>query len=116
MTMKMVNIAQAKTQLSELLEAAASGERVVICKRNQPIAEIRPVTVARTAERPLGLAAGSVILPDVFFEPLTDDVLAAFDTPPLNADVLRASRVAEPRRPPFGATGPAAPRGSGAKR
>jgi antitoxin (DNA-binding transcriptional repressor) of toxin-antitoxin stability system len=115
MTMKMVNIAEAKTQLSELLEAAVNGERVVICKRNQPIAEIRAVGVARTAERPLGLAAGWVTLPDVFFEPLPDDVLAAFDTPLLDADLLRAS-VSEPRHPPFGATGLPAPRGPRAKR
>jgi prevent-host-death family protein len=116
MTMKMVNIAEAKTQLSELLEAAVNGERVVICKRNQPIAEIRPVGVARTAERPLGLAAGWVTLPDVFFEPLPDDVLAAFDTPLLDADLLRASSVSEPRHPPFGATGLPAPPGPRAKR
>jgi prevent-host-death family protein len=116
MTMKMVNIAEAKTQFSELLEAAANGDRVVICKRNQPIAEIRPVGVARTAERPLGLAAGWVTLPEVFFEPLPDDVLAAFDTPLLDADLLRASSVSEPRHPPFGATGLPAPRAPRAKR
>jgi prevent-host-death family protein len=117
MTMKMVNIAEAKTQLSELLEAAAAGERVVICKRNQPVAEIRPVAVARTAERPLGLAAGSVTLPEAFFEPLPEAVLQAFDMPALDArDVLQASRVAEPRRRRFGATTAAARRRSRARR
>jgi prevent-host-death family protein len=107
-TMKMVNIAEAKARLSELLDAAAHGERVVICKRNQPVAEIRPVGVARSAERPLGLAAGSVTLGEAFFRPLPEDVLEAFALPDLDSDVLSASRVAEPRRRPFGSATPPA--------
>jgi prevent-host-death family protein len=62
----MVNIAEPKAQLSELLEAAANGERVVICNRNQPVAEIRPVGVARTAERPWPWT-GSLTFPESFY-------------------------------------------------
>jgi prevent-host-death family protein len=97
--MKMVNIAEAKTQLSELLDAAAGGERVVICRRNQPVAEIRPVAAPRSAQRPLGLAAGSVTLAPAFFDPLPEDVLQAFEVPVAERDAfLRATKVAEPRR------------------
>jgi prevent-host-death family protein len=113
MTMKMVNIFEAKAQLSELLDAAAAGERVVICKRNQPIAELRPVAAPRTGVRPLGLAAGAVTIGPGFFEPLPDGVLEDFEVPASDADaVRRATRVAEPPRRPFGSRRrPTPPRG-----
>jgi prevent-host-death family protein len=41
MTMIMVNIFEAKAKLSEYLEAVARGERVLICNRNRPVAELR---------------------------------------------------------------------------
>ena len=43
MTMLMVNIAEAKAKLSEYLEAVARGEQVIICNRNQPVAELRAI-------------------------------------------------------------------------
>jgi prevent-host-death family protein len=43
LTMLMVNIAEAKAKLSEYIEAAARGERILICNRNKPVAELRPV-------------------------------------------------------------------------
>ena len=43
MTMKMVNINEAKAKLSEFLDAVAQGETVIICNRNQPVAELRAV-------------------------------------------------------------------------
>jgi antitoxin (DNA-binding transcriptional repressor) of toxin-antitoxin stability system len=78
MTMKMVNIFEAKAKLSEYVEAAASGERVVICKRNQPVAELRAVPSARTAPRPIGGAAGRLHVPAAFFEPLPEEVVSSF--------------------------------------
>jgi prevent-host-death family protein len=91
MTMIMVNIFEAKAKLSEFLEAASRGERVLICKRNRPVAELRAVESARTEPRPIGLARGRLSIPDAFFEPLPDDVLDAFEGRPVR---LR-SRVAE---------------------
>ena len=79
MVMIMVNIHGAKARLSEYLEAAASGERVLICKRNQPVAELRPVAAARTELRPLGGAKGRLVVPDAFFEPLPADILDGFE-------------------------------------
>ncbi len=78
MTMKMVNIFEAKARLSEFVDAAASGERVLICRRNQPVAELRAVPGARTAPRPVGRAAGRLHVPPAFFEPLPDEVLSSF--------------------------------------
>jgi prevent-host-death family protein len=48
MTMLVVNIFEAKAKLSEFLEAVAGGERVLICKRNRPVAELRAVDAVRT--------------------------------------------------------------------
>ena len=94
MTMIMVNIFEVKAKLSEYLEAVAQGERVMICKRNRPIAELRPVDAA-PAERRLGTAIGSVTMPPSFFEPLSDDLLDSFEGRPPKQG--RASRVAESR-------------------
>src|SRR5262245_52869964 len=91
MTMKKVNIFEAKARLSECIEAAQRGEQVLICRRNRPVAELRAVSVARTVPRPLGGAKGLEI-PDAFFDPLPDDVVDAF----YGAGSRRApSRVAE---------------------
>lgn len=96
LTMIMVNIFEAKAKLSDLLDRAAAGERVLICKRNQPVAELRPVPAQRTAPRPIGGARGAFSVPAAFFEPLDPEDIEAFegaDTfPPLRS---KASRAAE---------------------
>ena len=78
--MTLVNIFEAKAQLSDLLERAASGERILICKRNQPIVELRPVAAARKSPRPIGGAKGLVAIRPAFFEPLPSDEIEAFET------------------------------------
>ncbi len=79
MTMLIVNIFEAKAKLSEYLDAVSKGERVVICKRNQPIAELQPVAAARTEPRPIGLAKGRITVPAAFFSPLPEEVLSGFE-------------------------------------
>ncbi len=103
MTMIVVNINEVKAKLSEYLEAVARGERVLICKRNRPVAELCPVATTRTMPRPTGGAKGQVIVPPSFFEPLPDDLLDAFEGKPSPAAVV--SRVAE-QRATYGATPP----------
>jgi|GEM_PF-746731 len=100
-TMIVVNVLEAKTKLSELLEQVASGKRVVICKRNQPVAELHPVREARTTARPLGLAKSTVTVGDAFFAPLPEEVLAAFEDDQEPAERL-PSRVAD-TAPPYDA-------------
>jgi prevent-host-death family protein len=99
--MNMVNIADAKAQLSDLLDRVAQGERVLICRRNQPVAELRAVAAARVEPRPLGRAKSLVDVPAAFFEPLPDEDLDAFQgrfvNPPLRAGT---SKVAEKRGAP----------------
>lgn len=78
MTMIVINIFEAKAKLSEYLELAAGGERVLICKRNRPVAELRAVEPPRTAPRPVGLAKGQFEVNEAFFEPLPEDLLDGF--------------------------------------
>jgi len=97
MTMKVVNIHEAKAKLSEYLDAVAAGERVLICKRNQPVAELRAVPAVRLQPRPIGRGAGKFEIPASFFDPLPDDVVGAFwgEAEPNHA--IRPVRVAESR-------------------
>jgi prevent-host-death family protein len=74
-----LNIHEAKTHLSRYLERVERGETVVICRRNVPIAELRPVTPVPQAPRPVGLAKGQFVVPDAFFEPLPPEVVVAFE-------------------------------------
>jgi len=76
--MKKVNLYQAKTQLSALVDRVAEGEIVLICRRNVPAAELRPVAKPRRTRRPVGLFPGFRVPPS-FFEPLPEDLLAAFE-------------------------------------
>ena len=73
-----LNIHEAKTNLSRYLSMIRKGETIVLCKRNQPIAEIRPLQPRRAQKRPLGLAKGQFIVPREFFEPLPEELMEAF--------------------------------------
>lgn len=97
MTMIVVNIYEAKAKLSEYLDAVAGGERVVICKRNRPVAELRAVEQTRTEPRPLGLGKGTFSIPASFFEPMPDDWLDEFYNGPVFPEQEKPSRAAETR-------------------
>ncbi len=76
----MVNIYEAKAKLSEYLDAAAKGERVLICKHNQPVAELRPVEQVHTGQRDLTpMYPGATFTTPAFFEPLSAEDLAAWE-------------------------------------
>jgi prevent-host-death family protein len=104
MTMFKVNIHQAKARLSEFLEAVERGERVVICKRNRPVAELRAIAPARAAVRPLGDTLSGFEVPPEFFEALPDDLLDGFsgELLPAAARVGRRRDVAERPAAPYG--------------
>lgn len=74
------NIHEMKAKLSDYLAAALRGERVVIARRNVPVAELVPIATPSPEPRPIGqgpLEEGYE-LPDTFWEPLPDALLAAF--------------------------------------
>lgn len=78
--MKQVNVHEAKTQLSRLLEEVERGERVVIARAGKPIAVLAPFkSVIR--KRRLGQFAGQVKI-HADFDELPADIAAAFGSTP----------------------------------
>jgi antitoxin (DNA-binding transcriptional repressor) of toxin-antitoxin stability system len=73
-----LNIHEAKTHLSRYLDRLAEGETIILCKRNVPIAEIRPIAPERRSDRPIGLAKDELKIPREFFEPLPDEIVDSF--------------------------------------
>ena len=77
-----ININEIKAHFSSCLARVGSGETIIVCKRNVPIAEIKPIAATPSNKRPVGLAGKEY--PDFqiggdFFEPLPDDIVAAFN-------------------------------------
>jgi antitoxin (DNA-binding transcriptional repressor) of toxin-antitoxin stability system len=77
--MTRLNIHEAKTHLSKYLARLREGQSIILCKRNEPRAEIRPLPKRRRKPRPIGIAKGKFRVPSSFFEPLPKDVQAAFE-------------------------------------
>ncbi|MDO9467616.1 MAG: type II toxin-antitoxin system Phd/YefM family antitoxin [Thiobacillus sp.] len=75
--MQTINIHEAKTHLSRLLEQVAMGEEIVIAKAGKPIARLVPLE-APPKKRQLGLLKGKLNVQDDFDAPLTDDELTLF--------------------------------------
>lgn len=76
--MKQVNIYEAKTQLSKLVEAAAAGEEVIIARAGKPAARL--VALEKPAgKRSIGVLDGQISIPEDFNAAMPDDLLAAFD-------------------------------------
>ena len=76
-----INIHEAKTHLSQYLDKLGKNDVIVLCKRNKPIAEVRPVDTSISTPRPVGLEKGRFEVESEFFEPLPKDILEAFSNP-----------------------------------
>jgi prevent-host-death family protein len=73
--MKVVNVHEAKTHLSKLLERVERGEELVIARSGHPVARLVPLE--KPAARKPGLLKGR--LGPRFFEPLPDEELEAWE-------------------------------------
>lgn len=76
-----LNINEIKAHFSSYLVKAEKGERVVICRRNKPVAEIRPIKKTVRKKRPVGLARKEYPAFSIdrdFFEPLPENIVDAF--------------------------------------
>jgi len=74
---KTVNLYEAKTRLSRLVEEAAKGEEIIIAKAGRPLARL--VSMGRPGKpRKPGAWKGRVVIGADFDAPLPDSVLAAF--------------------------------------
>jgi prevent-host-death family protein len=67
--MTIVNLADAKARLSELVAAAEKGEVVVIARRNVPLVRLQPVAVGKGKPR-FGLLRGKIEMSSDFDAPL----------------------------------------------
>ena len=76
--MKLINIHQAKTQLSRLIERVAGGEEIVITKSGKPIARLVPYVPKGAVRRP-GAMRGKIRIKRNFDEPLPKEILASFE-------------------------------------
>jgi prevent-host-death family protein len=83
---KIINLYEAKTHLSELVERAAGGEEIIIAKASRPKARLVPLQKTQRPRKP-GLWKGAVWIADDFDAPLPEEILAGFDsTPRLSPD------------------------------
>lgn len=75
--MKTVNVHEAKTHLSRLMEEVEAGQDVVIARAGRPVARLTALQPARPP-RQLGALAGLYTVPDDWDAPLPADVIAQF--------------------------------------
>jgi len=75
--MNQVNVHEAKTHLSRLLERVAAGEEITIARAGRPVARLVPYREPR-AERKLGSLKGKIWMSPDFDDPLPEEILAAF--------------------------------------
>ncbi len=73
-----LNIHDAKTHLSRYLSELRGEDRIVLCRRNQPIAEIRLLPQTEQEPRRLGLAEGDFAVDESFFDPLPEEIIDGF--------------------------------------
>ncbi len=73
-----VNIHEAKTHLSRYAKRVRAGETVLLCDRNKPFAEIRPLAAPKTVakKRQLGLDKGRLVLAEHWDSPATNRAIA----------------------------------------
>ena len=76
-----LNIHEAKTHLSRYLEQLNEKGVIILCKRNVPIAEIRPIVSPNSTLRPIGLEKGKFRVDSEFFDPLPKEILDGFGNP-----------------------------------
>jgi prevent-host-death family protein len=75
--MKVVNIHEAKTTLSQLLESVIAGDEVIISKAGKPLARLMPDQIEKKPRTP-GYWKGQVRMSKYFDDPLPPEILAGF--------------------------------------
>jgi prevent-host-death family protein len=73
-----INIHEAKTHLSKIVDEVAAGAEVVIAKAGKPMARLSPISTPAQPKK-LGLLKGKIKVPDNFNAPLDKEVIADFE-------------------------------------
>ena len=81
--MYQINIHQAKTQLSKLVEEAALGEEIIIAKAGKPIAKLVPLEKIQHNPRVPGSMKGQIWIADNFDGPMGEEELALWHDSPI---------------------------------
>ena len=76
--MTIVNIHQAKTNFSKLVDAVMHGEEIIIAKAGKPAAKLVPITSIKLKRKP-GALKGKIKIAADFDAPLPDDILDQFE-------------------------------------
>lgn len=76
--MPIVNIHEAKTQFSKLVESAMKGEETIIAKSGKPVAKLVPISLKKPKRR-LGVLKDKIKISDDFDAPLPEDILSSFE-------------------------------------
>lgn len=79
--MRTVNMHEAKTHLSRLVEEAANGESFIIAKAGKPLVKVVPID-APAAPRRFGFLAGQFTVPDDFDRMFEDEIVKMFEGEP----------------------------------
>ena len=79
--MQTVNMHEAKTHLSKLVEAASKGESFIIARAGKPLVKVVAIDDAPPAAPPprRGFMAGMISVPDDFDEMFADEIVALFE-------------------------------------
>lgn len=77
-SMETVNIYDAKTRFSQLVDKAASGEDVVVSRNGKPLVRITRLEEHKRRIK-FGVLKGKLTVPEDFDEPLPDEVLGGFE-------------------------------------
>lgn len=76
--MHKINIHEAKTHFSKLVESAMNGKETIIARSGKPVAKLVPIFKEKPKRR-LGVLKGKINIADDFDGPLPDDILASFE-------------------------------------
>ena len=77
--MQIVNMHEAKTHFSKLVEAVTGGEEIVVAKAGKPAARLVPIDRGKRQGVRFGLMKGEIVIAEDFDAPLPDDLLQAFE-------------------------------------
>ena len=75
----MVHIREGKRPISELLARITLGEELIIAKAGKPIARLTPIIEKKPVRRVPGSAAGELVVPPDFDDPLPEYILESFE-------------------------------------
>jgi len=75
--MRIVNVHEAETHFSELIDAVVHGSEIIIAIAGKPVAKLIPIS--KKPKRRMGVLKGKIKISKSFYEPLPEDIIASFE-------------------------------------